>query len=321
MKRVQCSALSSSTTETTLDHDRSKLFPDVFLHKVDIGLSPHDYPRQIKFSVEVKSNSIQGDTYSIENIYFPREGLESLKAKVMEQLKGTGSYVSLSDIVAAVQWMLQCELNTVREGKPHPIKTALDLGIAGTGIRLLKDFVSDDTILLPQNYFGNGYLFESVQYPKSEIEEQKSHNLLDTLVQASRTIRRTILANRSVSHFASELVRIYERRNNSETSTSFVAVYSSIYNMPFDKIDFQGGSPVYSFIPPAYPFLLGRTVLCANGNRSGMILAIVVPTEDLENALTSSVLRELCPEARFLSRMNPLQCYECCVSGLMVSRL
>eukprot|EP00210_Caulerpa_lentillifera_P005782 g5528.t1 len=204
-------------------------------------------------------------------------------------------------------WMLQCELKSIKTGENRSFKTSLDLGIPGTYFLLAIDLASDNTTFLPMNYFGNGHLVAFVQYPECQVHNQKPFDLLGTAIEASKAIRKAIITSRSSSVIAKKLMGLYKGEGHPAKSLPFVGVMSSFYKMPIDQINFQGGAPVHSYLPPTYPFSLNRGSLYATGGRTGMILSMVLLKRDRQNAINSTVLRELCPNAYFVTEMTTSQ--------------
>eukprot|EP00210_Caulerpa_lentillifera_P004278 g4081.t1 len=137
-----------------VNHDRTKLWPDIFLQNIDIGISPDVFPRQICPNEETKF--IHNECRAIESIYLPMAEINQLKMKVVNQLRNK-TYVSIADVTSALTWMLLCELNVIREHGKQTVKTAFDLEIGGTYFCFPIDFASETTVLLPHNYFGNAH--------------------------------------------------------------------------------------------------------------------------------------------------------------------
>eukprot|EP00210_Caulerpa_lentillifera_P004279 g4082.t1 len=290
-----------------VNHDRTKLWPDIFLRNIDIGLSPNVFPRQINLNSEIKH--IPNETRSMENIYLARADINQLKMKVMNQLP-QGTYVSIADVTSALMWMLICELKAIREHGKQIVKTTFDLGISGTYFRFPMDFISETTVLLPPNYFGNAFVNIYVQYPKYEAQKLQSRDLFNTLVEAATAIREEFHNSRSLSGIAKNLVKVY--KGNSQSNPPFIGLLSNLFKIPFDKIDFGGGGPVYSYLPSAYPNSVGRASCYSTGDKTGLIFTMEILRRDRANAISSNVLKELCPKACFLSQMTNSQLARLC---------
>lgn len=291
-----------------IDHDRTKLWPDQLVQKIQLGLSPDDFPRKIEQKFDVLPlPSFPEETYSIESIYIPKSSIEDAKKKVQGRLRGDVTYISQVDVVNAALWMLRCELEAIRENTSKPIKTATDLGISESLFLFFIDLVSNDKTILDKSFFGNGFFGTLTQYPKAESDEQKGYDLLDTLVEASMAVRRHVLAMRSPQAHAMNMIGIYKGLSDPIQYPPFIGGLSSFYKMPFDQMDFGQGVAVYNYGLPSYPFLHVWGCICPTDGDHGMVINTVIRKKDRENTINSTVFKELFPGTKLVADMKSIE--------------
>eukprot|EP00210_Caulerpa_lentillifera_P005002 g4776.t1 len=289
-----------------IDHDRSKLWPDQLVQKIELGMSPEHFPRKIDVKFDsLPLPSFPEETYAIESIYIPKESIEDAKKKVQSRVRGDVKYISQVDIVNAALWMLRCELEAIREDNSKSVKTATDLGISESLFLFFIDVVANAKTIIGEDFFGNGFFGTLAQYPKAETDEQKNYDLLDTLVETSMAVRRHILAMRSPEANAMNMIGIYKGLSDPIQYPPFIGGLSSFYKMPFDKMDFGNGIPVYNYGLPSYPFL--HIWGCINPTKGdhGMVINTVIRKRDRMNVVNSTIFKEFFPGTRLVGDMKP----------------
>eukprot|EP00210_Caulerpa_lentillifera_P005011 g4785.t1 len=305
---VEISRAYRGETLCQVDYDRSRLWPDQLLRKIDLGLSPQTFPRECKCPTEgPKIRTFPGNTYSIENIYFPMEDIEAIKRKVMDNMNKEVDYISKVDVLSAIYWMLQCELKTIQKGFSGVVKTARDLNITETSHIFFMELISNKSTLIPANYFGNGFVWTEVQFPKTGPEQNQEDDLFNTLVKASLSIRKQIMENRFPKKQAQNILNVYKQLNDPSEDPSLINSITSYSKMPLHEIDFGQGPPVYPYAITCFPFQLHESSISPGGLKNGIFLNIPIINEERQRAINSSVLQELCPGAHFLSEMSPLE--------------
>eukprot|EP00210_Caulerpa_lentillifera_P004978 g4752.t1 len=305
---VEISRAYCEETLCKVDYDRSRLWPDQLLQKIDLGLSPNCFSRECKCQTEdSKITTFPGNTYSIENIYFPTEDTEAIKRKVMENVNNEVDYISKVDVLSAIYWMLQCELKTMRKGFSGVVKTARDLNISETPHIFFMELLSNNSTIIPANYFGNGFVWTEAQFPKTNSGQNLEDDLFNTLVKASVSIRKQILEGRFPEKHAEKILNVYKLLNEPSEDPSLTSIITSYCKMPLHEIDFGQGQPAYPYSITSYPFNLPESSLSPGGLKDGIFLNIPIISEERQNAINSSVLQELCPGAHFLSEMSPLE--------------
>eukprot|EP00210_Caulerpa_lentillifera_P004979 g4753.t1 len=302
---VEISRAYCGETLCQVDYDRSRLWPDQLLQKIDLGSLPQTFLRECRHHNEgPKLTVYHGNKYLIETIYFPRTDIEAIKQKVMDNIQGDVDYVSQVDVISAVSWMLMCELKAIRSGFHKEIKTAADLNIFEAPHVFFMELLSNNSTLIPANYFGNGFVWNGAQFPKTDSEQNQEDDLFNTLVKASVSIRKQILENRFPEKHAQKILHVYKLLNEPSENPSFTSILSSFCKMPINEIDFGKGPPTYPLALSAYPFHFPATTLSSGGAKDGIIMNTVILEDERQTAMNSVVLQEFFPGACFLSVMS-----------------
>lgn len=287
-----------------VDHDRTQGWADVLISKVQVDEDPKDFPRVIPTPFDnLPLPHYEGETYAVESIYFPSDEVEKLKAQIKPKLQGI-EYVTTVDILSALLWMMHAEFEVRREGDVSKVETAGDLNIFETFFLYFVDFASDDSPLFSKNYFGNAYIGSLVSVPPAANDQAKSIGLLDTLVMVSTLIHKFAeilkIPQAQVKAAAAE----YKYLQELPPYPNVLAGGSSFFKMPFSKMNFGHGAPVYNYALPSYPFAHVWGGICPLTNNNGAVVQKVVRSVDKKTLLASNVFQTLIPGFKILSELS-----------------
>eukprot|EP00210_Caulerpa_lentillifera_P006418 g6130.t1 len=231
------------------------------------------------------------ESSSLEVLYFSKKLIDDMKLRVASFVP-KGSFVSTANIMQALLWMLDCEMNSTS----NKITTSEDLSIVGTMSSYSAELLVNSFHIVPSNYLGNA-LYDPVLIAGEHMKYKKS--LLELLVALALLIRQKQI---EVQDDPKELLRLLIARYFPLESIpeQYRAAVSNMCKLPISEVDFGQGVTGLFLCNANLPFVGTGWFVTPLVRTGGVLVHLTVTKKQKTKMKASCVLRNCAPGVKNL---------------------
>eukprot|EP00210_Caulerpa_lentillifera_P003557 g3393.t1 len=288
-------------------HDRNYMWPDEYLKKISVpNMDTVNYPRVVDSayaSIDITQFASIKDTVISHLLHFSEDVIQQIKKSFSEHL-AQGEYLSTSDIITAIVWLLHCEIE-VSDSENISLTERLKESMSFTFI----EAHNNGATFIPSNIVGNAIMAIPIKYEeiKANLGEDSCINLV---LNAALSVRKAILTLReNEAVIAEHLAVMYQLASNAAMiqqllDPSHVLYMSSWSKLGVEDINFGGGPPCFVDGPLGVPHFPKDAIIVPGLKNGGVTAAITVNKSKQDTLFNSRVLNECVPAVNFIFGKN-----------------
>jgi len=225
------------------------------------------------------------ESVSLEVLYLSKQNIDDMKSRVAPFIP-EGSFVSTADLIQALLWMLECELNA----DCGEITNSVDLNIVGTSSMYMVELSSNCPGIIPGNYLGNALLAPLLVAG----DEVKSKSLIEVLTTLAFLTRAKLIELKEQPKKVFKLL-VGNYSTFDSIPDSFRAAVSNYFKLPLLDVDFGQGAPALMMCNTLLPCVGVGWYISPVLQTGGVLMNVCLTAKQKERLKKSSVLKEYAP--------------------------